>query len=340
MLRNEEPWVLEWKGTGKWSSNMLFTTLSTDTTRNNSYLFFNGTTLLGLGFRKPYNNGQSGTDANGNAVYEYPAGFTNFAASTSGLTLNSTTSHTFRLVNKVSDGSNEVYLYVDNAEIGALEQYYAGNTNKSITDDWVTGRDFVFSYMGSEARPLKECSIEYIQVWEGGSFDDLRLKQLQQEFESLQTSAAGYIGFDDYQNAVNASRNFADTQEQCDAYADAIISARNKMTQTCDANTTSGQILSVELVTGDYARIGKQVGLRIITAPDVASLSVGTQELSSVSGMLQTVKQNDQDTLVKVWVVTFNHNITDEQSVTYSVNTYLAGSDTAAATLDKTVKLK
>lgn len=340
VLRNEEPWVLEWKGTGKWSSNMLFSTLSTDTTRNNSYLFFNGTTLLGLGFRKAYNNGQTGSDTNGNAIYEYPGGFTNFAASTSELILNSTTSRTFRLVNKVFDGSNKVYLYVDNDEIGALNNYYAGNVSKSITDDWVTGRDFVFSYMGSEARPLKDCNIEYIQVWEGGSFDDLLLKQLQQEFESLKDSVSGYIGFDDYQNAVNSSMTLCDSQDQCDAYADAIISARNKMTQTCDSNTTSGQLLSAELMTGDYARISKQVGLRIITAPDVASLSVGTEEFSSVSGMIQTVKLNDQDTLVKVWVVTFNHDITDEQSVTYSIKTHLAGSNTATATIDKTVTFK
>lgn len=340
VLRNEEPWVLEWKGTGKWSSNMLFSTLSADTTRNNSYLFFNGTTLLGLGFRKGYNNGQTGTDANGNAIYEYPGGFTNFAVSTSGLTLNSTTSHTFRLVNRVLEESNEVWLYVDHEKIGALTNYYAGNANKGVTDDWVTGKDFVFSYMGSQARPLKECDIEYIQVWEGGGFDDLRLKQLQQEFESLRTSVSGYIGFSDYLNAVNASKTPVDSQDQCDAYADAIINARNKMTQICASNTTSGEILSVELISGDYARIGKPVGLRIVTAPDVTRLSVGTEELSSVSAMVQTVNRNGQDTCVKVWMVTFNHGIVEEQSVSYSINTFLAENDTAVVTLDKMIRFQ
>lgn len=339
VLRNEEPWVLEWKGTGKWSSNMLLTEKSNDTARNNSYLFFNNTTLLGLGFRKVTTNGKW-TDESGVERIEYPSGFTNFAASTSGLTLDSTTSHTFRLVNKVSDGSNEVHLYVDNEKIGALNNYYAGNGSKGITDNWVSGKDFVFSYMGSASCPLKDCNIEYVQVWEGGSFDDVRLTQLQQEFETLKNAVSGYTGFADYQSAVINSKTFADTQDQCDAYADAIISARNRMTQKCDSNTTSGEIISVELLSGDYARIGKQIGLRIITAPDVERISVGNEEFSSVSAMVQTTKVNSRDTLVKVWVVNFSHDITSEQSVTYGIKTYIAGENTAKATFDKTVNFK
>ena len=344
VLRNEESWVLEWKGSGQWSSNMLLTESSTDTSRNNSYLFFNSTTLLGFGFRKGYNNGQTGTDSAGNKVYEYPAGFANFAASTSGLTLDSSTSHTYRLINKVSDDSNMVYLYVDGIEIGALDHYFAGNSNKNVQDNWISGKDFVFSYLGSESRPLKNCSIDYIQVWEGGSFDTQRLTQLQQEFETLKASADKYVGFDAYQTAVNNSYAFSGTQEQCDALADAIVSARNQMTQTCDANTDSGEILSVELLTGDYARIGKQVGLRITTAPDVSDIGVDAQELSGVSAMLQTMKlyQNGayQDVLVKVWVVTFDHGLTSAQTADYTVKAYLTDGSEGQEPFTKTVSFR
>ena len=344
VLRNEESWVLEWKGSGQWSSNMLLTESSTDTSRNNSYLFFNSTTLLGFGFRKGYNNGQTGTDSAGNKVYEYPAGFTNFAASTSGLTLDSSTSHTYRLINKVSDDSNMVYLYVDGIEIGALDHYFAGNSNKNVQDNWISGKDFVFSYLGSESRPLKNCGIDYIQVWEGGSFDTQRLTQLQQEFDTLKASADKYVGFDAYQTAVNNSYAFSGTQEQCDALADAIVSARNQMTQTCDANTDSGEILSVELLTGDYARIGKQVGLRITTAPDVSDIRVDAQELSGVSAMLQTMKlyQNGayQDVLVKVWVVTFDHGLTSAQTADYTVKAYLTDGSEGQEPFTKTVSFR
>ena len=368
VLRNEEPWVIEWKGTGTWGSNMLFSENSNDSARNNSYLFFNGNTLLGFGFRKAYNNGKW-TDSAGVEQIEYPAGFTNFAESTSSLTLNNETAHTFRLVNKISDGTNMVYLYVDNAEVGPLNQYYAGNSNKNCTDNWVSGKDFVFSYLGSASRPLRNCNVEYIQVWEGGGFDDQRLIQLQQEFDSLKNSlkntlkvvlndslkdssaedldailearlATDYAGFTAYQEAVAESQNFAGTQEQYDAYADAIIRARNQITYTGNTGL-SGDIISVELMSGSYARIGKQVGLRITTAPDVTNISVGSEEFVSESAMLQILSMNINGTveqkLVKVWVVTFDPEITTAQSVLYTVKTYFTEDTTAADTCDKTV---
>ena len=371
ILRNEEPWVIEWKGTGSWGSNMLFSENSTDSARNNSYLFFNGTTLLGLGFYKAYNNGKW-TDSNGVEQIEYPSGFANFAASTSGLTLNNDTAHTFRLVNKISDGSNMVSLYVDNVEIGPLNQYYAGNANKHCTDNWVSGKDFVFSYFGSEKRPLRNCNIEYIQVWEGGGFDNQRLIQLQQEFDGLKNSlkntlkmvlndslkdipaedldahleaklSTDYAGFAAYQEAVTGSQNFAGTQEQYDAYADAIIRARNRITYTGNTGLP-GEILSVELMSGSYARIGKQVGLRITTAPDVTNISVGSEEFVSTSAMLQMLSLNINGTaeqkLVKVWIVTFDPAITTAQDVLYTVNTYLAEDTTVADTCDKTVRFQ
>lgn len=338
VLRNEEPWVLEWKASGSWYNTMIFTQNNNDASRNNSYLFFSNSgtnpSFIGIGFRKGYNN---------NAT-EYPAGYTNFGVSTAELTLSDSVTHTYRLVNKVSDGSNMIYLSVDGTEIGPMNNYYSGVTDKKSVDNWVSGRDFVFYLMGSDSRPLRECDIEYVQVWEGGGFDTQRLTQLQQEFLELQPSVSGYNGYAAYQAAVRASENFIGTQEQCDAHVDAIIAARNAMTTACDAYTASGEILNVELITGDYVRIGKQVGMRITTAPDVAQISVGSEEFVNSSAQLQTVTRvidgTKYDTLVKVWFITFDSGITDTQTITYTVKTYLANASTEAASLDKLVSFQ
>lgn len=350
VLRNEEPWVLEWKGTNL-TDNVLFTEKSSHRIRNDNYLYF-GTTHLGFGFRKTYNNGYISTDSSGTKIYEYPAGHAHFSVDISGLELDNVNGNTYRLVNKISGNSNTVHLYVDNKEIGALNQYYSKNENMNCTDDWISGKDFVFSFMGSTGEPdgggnvklLNQCSFDYIQVWEGGDFDTQRLAQLRQEFQDLMSTVSGHTGYDAYRSAVDNANAFANSQEQCDAYADVIVSARNELTQACDSSTSSGEILSVDLVTGDYARIGKQVGLRIITAPDVARISVGSEQLSSVSAMIQTMKLYKdgayQDALVKVWLVTFNHGITSDQTVTYTVNTYLAENTAEMAAFDKTVSFQ
>lgn len=339
VLRNEEPWVLEWKGINL-TDNVLFTEKSSHRINDDSYLYF-GTTHLGFGFRKTYSNKN-----------DYPHGHAHFSVDISGLELDGVNGNTFRLVNKISGNSNTVYLYVDNKEIGALNHYYSKNENMNCTDDWISGKDFVFSFMGSTGEPdgggnvklLNQCSFDYIQIWEGGSFDTQRLTQLQQEFDTLKASVSGYVGFDAYQTAVNNSYAFSGTQEQCDAFADAIISARNQMTQACDVNTDSGEVLSVELLTGNYARIGKQVGLRITTAPDVSDIRVDTQELSSISAMLQTMKLYQdgayQDVLVKVWVVTFDHGLTGAQTADYTVKTYLTDGSEGQEPFTKTVSFR
>ena len=334
VLRNEEPWVLEWKGTNL-TDNVLFTEESSHRGRNDSYLFF-GTNHLGFGFRKTYAN-----------YDDYPHGLANFSVDISELEFDSENGNVFRLVNEISDDSNTVYLYVDNKRIGALNNYYNKNESMNCNDDWISGKDFVFSFMGSTGEPendvklLNQCSFDYIQIWEGGDFDIQRLTQLQQEFQELKASVSGYVGYGTYELAVNNSYTFSGTQAQIDAHVDAIISARNAMTQACDSNTNSCEIISVELMTGDYARIGKQVGMRITTAPDVASISVGSEEFSSVSAKLQTMKLYVdgvyQDALVKVWVVTFKHEITSAQTIDYSVKTYLADSTEGEKTLTKTV---
>ena len=76
--------------------------------------------------------------------------------------------HIYRLENKVDeDGNNMVYLFIDGQVIGELNNVYIGTSNQGKTSDWICGRDLFFSYIGtSDAHPIGNCYLEYIQVWE------------------------------------------------------------------------------------------------------------------------------------------------------------------------------
>jgi hypothetical protein len=77
--------------------------------------------------------------------------------------------HTYRLTNKIADdGSNMVYLSVDGKELGAMNNYYDGISDQEQTSDCVSGKDFVFDYMGNSTYTIKG-SISYVQVWEDGA---------------------------------------------------------------------------------------------------------------------------------------------------------------------------
>ena len=75
--------------------------------------------------------------------------------------------HTYRLVNRISaDGSNMVWAYVDGEEIGPMNHYYIGSKDQGKTSDWISGKDFVFSYISMEGHALRDCRLDYLQVQE------------------------------------------------------------------------------------------------------------------------------------------------------------------------------
>ena len=83
--------------------------------------------------------------------------------------IDGTAEHVYRLTNKIAaDGSNMVYLSVDGKELGAMNNFYNGISDQNTTSDWVSGKDFVFDYMGCSAYTVKG-SMDYIQVWEDGA---------------------------------------------------------------------------------------------------------------------------------------------------------------------------
>jgi len=314
LLRNEVPWVVEWKASGAFTKDiLLFSGSDTSKTRSNSFLFSDNGRYMYIG----YYNG-------------YRSQFWNYGVTIpDSVVLNASTSHVYRLTNVVSsDGSNMVYLFVDNEEIGPMNNYAIGTTAQTgdlATQNWLSGRDLEFSFMGaydSAKHYLNDCSIEYIQVWEGGEFDTLRLQQLIQEYDELSVSMKDANGFTAYKSAVDAAKAYVNglkdqtnNQAKVDALVADIMDARNELTSS--ANST--QIYSVELLTRNYVAIGKPTGLKIVTSPDVERIQIGDSNYKPLtnSSSLQTIKIDGVDTEVKVWLISFLRSDSTEKIVQY-----------------------
>ena len=151
ILKHSEPWVLEWKS-ANWSSHSLFlSTYDRSGYTNNYYLYrrkANG--LIALGY-------QDGSQYN------------NYGVMLSDHGIDDSTAHVYRLENRISDdGTNMVYLLVDGTELGAMNNYYVGGTSQGTTSNWVSGKDFAFSYVGTPQHPVG-ADLTYLQVWSRGN---------------------------------------------------------------------------------------------------------------------------------------------------------------------------
>lgn len=150
-LEHNRPWVLEWKSSGTWNSSMLLTTQATDAYVNAPYLYRRaGNSIIALGcYTGSY--------------------YTNYGIDISKHGIDGSAEHTYRLDNRpASDGSNMVYLSIDGKELGAMNTYFIGGTSQGTTSNWVSGKDFCFSYMGTPVYPVDNCSLDYLQVWYDG----------------------------------------------------------------------------------------------------------------------------------------------------------------------------
>ena len=155
VLRHDLPWAVEWKCQGTWknsgtsSGGRLFTSTPVNAEYNARYLFKSATKwIIAMGEKTT-----TGSHNYGIALEDYG--------------IDGSALHTYRLENRIAaDGSNMIYLSVDDEEIGAMNHYYVGTTDKNTTSDWLSGKDFTLPYIGTDTHGLTNCSIEYIEVWE------------------------------------------------------------------------------------------------------------------------------------------------------------------------------
>ncbi len=157
VLLHDKPWTVEWKCEGTFMNEngstgaRIFTSDNINANYNARYIFKSATKwLIAMGEKD-----SSGSHNYGIALEDHG--------------IDGSALHTYRLENRIaSDGSNMVYLFVDGKEIGALNNYYVGTTDKGTTSDWLSGKDFVFPYMGTDTHGFSNAKIDYIAVWENG----------------------------------------------------------------------------------------------------------------------------------------------------------------------------
>ena len=155
ILKHHKPWVMEWRSSGTWTDTtdgaLLFAGGASSTAENTAYLYRrHNSDFIAFGMRTggQYHNYGVALGANG---------------------IDGTAPHTYRLENRINpDGSNMVYLYVDNREIAPMNHHWIGGTDQKETVDWLNGRDLVFTNMGTTPHTIGNCYIDYIQVWEQG----------------------------------------------------------------------------------------------------------------------------------------------------------------------------
>ena len=157
VLSHDQPWAVEWKCEGTFlntngsSGARIFTSDDVNANYNARYIFKSNTNgIIAMGEKDT-----KGSHNYGIALADHGIDWTAL--------------HTYRLENRIAeDGTNMVYLFVDGVEIGPMNHYYVGTTDKKTTSDWLSGKDFLFPYMGTDTHGFTNASIDYIQVWEGG----------------------------------------------------------------------------------------------------------------------------------------------------------------------------
>lgn len=157
VLKHDEPWILEWKSSGTWTTGgLLMSAQSKSQYEGNRYIFRRkNSTLIALG------------EFSGGTFYNYGLDLASYG-------VDGTKDHVYRMTNQLNaDGSNMVYLSVDGKELGAMDNYYVAGTAQGTKSNWLSGKDFTFSYLGTDQHPLDECTIDYIQVWGKGLLDQV-----------------------------------------------------------------------------------------------------------------------------------------------------------------------
>ena len=101
-------------------------------------------------------------------------------------------SHTYRFVNRIAaDGSNAIWLFVDDEEIAPLTEYYVNSTLTDANSNDLSGMDFVMSYIGTSDFAVKGCVINGIRVVETNYDPDVHLHTWSEWENKIQPSAKG-----------------------------------------------------------------------------------------------------------------------------------------------------
>lgn len=144
VLKHDLPWAVEWKCAEDWRGVMLASQKESAT--------------KAMTFLTRTKGGQLCFGTYTGSQYD------NYGIDISDLNADT---HIYRLENRIAvDGSNMVWLYVDGEEIGPMNNYFIGSKDQNTTSDWISGKDFVFSFIGMTGHALRNCQLDYLSVTE------------------------------------------------------------------------------------------------------------------------------------------------------------------------------
>ncbi|MBQ7345770.1 MAG: hypothetical protein IJW45_06885, partial [Oscillospiraceae bacterium] len=152
VLMHDETWSITWESEGDWVDN-----------GNGAMLFATAVGHKGMNAPYLYRRHASEFIAFGEWDGSYHC---NYGIRLADYGIDGTVKHKYELCNEIADdGSNMVYLYVDDVKIGALDNYFQGGaTTSSEKSDWISGKDFAFSYIGTNVFTVGGCDMTYLQV--------------------------------------------------------------------------------------------------------------------------------------------------------------------------------
>ena len=153
-LQHNKAWVIEWKTTGKWNTMLLSETKSS--TAGEWYVFSNAKNVLAIGY---YTTNDAGTK-----VYK------NYGVKISDSAIDWSATHTWRIENRIENGSNMPYIFVDGRELGTMNKLYENSTlitKDGQVDNTLAGVDLDFSYIGTINKTL-DTKLHYLQIWPEG----------------------------------------------------------------------------------------------------------------------------------------------------------------------------
>ena len=163
VLLHNKPWSVEWKSKGSWLDKsegaLLLATSATTAAPYAPFLYRkSGSDMIVLGER----SASAGS-------------YQNYGISLADHGIDGDAEHVYRLINRINDdGTNMVYLFVDGVELGAMNNYFVNDKAQGTTSNWVAGKDFTFEYFGTPQFPIGNCYIEYMQIDEGCSHENIQ----------------------------------------------------------------------------------------------------------------------------------------------------------------------
>ena len=153
-LKHNQPWVIEWNAKGNWSGILL-------SSHNDAV----------AGMDIVFKKANTSDNRLGLVIGGRASNYTNYGVKMSQVKTYFADYAVWRLENKVNDdGTNMVYLYINDTLIGDMTYYFVdANATGGTQGDYVNGRDLYYKYIGlGTSHDVCDMILDYLEIWPNG----------------------------------------------------------------------------------------------------------------------------------------------------------------------------